>query len=397
MRRFQDLVRPPSSKACRFTRPCFQAAAEDIRCCLSTNRGNILVFIVMVMVIFAALGVTMLSLFSSSKSGTAPADNQRRAFNLYESGYRYALSELTSTSFSSASINTLNTTTYTLNPDGQFFLNVFGPWFDSIGSQDLNGATTKSLNLNVPRLRIINPHAGLPTDFTIQIPTSAPYVSVVNYDYIGVSIPASGNAEVTGFSYPDRTNQPTHITLTVNDDFVANDKERICLAVHPYQDQTVSYGGSLTVAPLAQGIFPKLNGSIKINRQLLFYRERQDDPGNAFVSLTGLKGTSGSFTSFPVTTTDFAILSPANYYIVPEGLSEGVSYGAKMTYALSTYDVTPFGPNDPKPDIQFDAGVGPILRDDPEQIHFRVHQCGQPQQKGDLRANQRGPLRLGFL
>ena len=63
---------------------------------------------------------------------------------------------------------------------------------------------------------------------------------------------------------------------------------------------------------------------------------------------------TGSFTQFDVLDTDFVILSPANYYIVPEGLSEGVSYGAKMTYAVSAYDVTPFGPDDPKPDISFD-------------------------------------------
>ncbi len=31
-----------------------------------------------------------------------------------------------------------------------------------------------------------------------------------------------------------------------------------------------------------------------------------------------------------------------------------MSYGAKMTYAVSAYDVTPFGPDDPKPDISFD-------------------------------------------
>ena len=315
------------------------AASMSFSAFRSPEGGNILVYIVMVMVIFAALGVTMLSLFSTSTGGSAPADSERRAFNLYESGYRYALSELTNTSFSSASINTLNTTTYTLNPEGQFVLNVFGPWFDSVGSQVLSSG---QLNLSLPRGK-------LPVDFTI--PTGSPYVSVVNYDYPSASIPDSASAEINGFSLTD----PTHFTLNVRNDFVANAKERICLAVHPQQDQAIASGvPDLKVELQAQNIFPKYNGAIEVKRKLYFYRERKDDSTNLVVTLTGLKDTSGSPPSFSVTTADYVILSPANYYIVPEGRTEAVSYGAKMTYAVNAYDVTPFGPLDPKPDIQFD-------------------------------------------
>jgi outer membrane protein assembly factor BamB len=338
MRRLQDLVRPPARKASCLKGRSFQAAVENIRCCLSTNRGNILVYIVLVIVIFAALGVTMLSLFSTSTSSSAVANDDHRAFYFYESGYRYALSELTRTSFSSGSISTLNTTTYSL-PNGQFLLNVFGPWFDSTAYQERLAG--QSLNLSLPRGK-------LPGGFTI--PAVAPYVSVVNFDYAGASIPASGSAEVTVYSYTDAT----HFSLTVGDDFVANNNERICLAVHPDQAQTVSDGGNLTVALQAQGIFPKFNGAIEVNRKLYFYRERVDDPINVKTILTHLKAKSGSFTSFPVTTADYVILSPANYYIVPEGRSSGVTYGARMDYAVSAYDVTPFGPADPKPDIKFE-------------------------------------------
>jgi outer membrane protein assembly factor BamB len=326
MRLFQKFAGFQARTASRIKGRCFQAAVENTRCFLFTNRGNILVYIVMVMVIFAALGVTMLSLFSTSTSSSAVANSDRRAFNLYESGYRYALSELTRTSFSSSTVTTLNTTTYSLPLNGQFLLNVFGPWFDRTAPAPVLSAGDP-LNLRVPRGK-------LPSGFAI--PAVAPHVSVVNLEYTGGSISASGSsAEVTGYNYTD----PTHFSLTVGDDFVANLPERIRLAVHPDQDQTVSDGGNLTVALQAQGIFPKFNGAIEVNRRLLFYRERVDDSIN--VNLTHLKAKSGSFTSFPVAAADYVILSQANYYIVPEGRSAGVSYGGSMNYAVCAYDVTP--------------------------------------------------------
>ena len=121
MRRFQDIVRPPARKASRFKGRCFQAAVENIRCLLSTNRGNILVYIVLVIVIFAALGVSMLSLFSASTSSSAVANDDHRAFYFYESGYRYALSELTSTSFSSGNVTALKPPLTACPPTGYSF------------------------------------------------------------------------------------------------------------------------------------------------------------------------------------------------------------------------------------------------------------------------------------
>ena len=61
---------------------------------LSGDRGNILIYVLMTMVIFAVIGVTMVSLFSTSISSSATANETRRAFYLSESGIRYAMSEL---------------------------------------------------------------------------------------------------------------------------------------------------------------------------------------------------------------------------------------------------------------------------------------------------------------
>ena len=51
------------------------------------DRGNILIYVLMTMVIFAVIGVTMVSLFSTSVSSSATANETRRAFYLSESGH----------------------------------------------------------------------------------------------------------------------------------------------------------------------------------------------------------------------------------------------------------------------------------------------------------------------
>ena len=339
MRPFLNIFQPSARKAPYSKAGHFRAAVENICGRLFTNRGHVLVYIVMVMVIFAALGAAMLSMFSSATSSSATANNSRRAFDLYESGYRYALSELTAAGFSSTSINALNTTTpYNLPPEGTFLLNVFGPWFDSTGNQNLSAG--EDMNLKVLKGK-------LPPGFTSKIPSSGPgpYVSVVNFNYIGATIPASASAEVTFKNSTD----DTHFTLAVRDDFVASANERICLAVHPASDQTLVAGGDLVVEGQARGIFPKRNGAIEIKRKLLFYRELSD-PGGSTVTLTKLSSKDGTY---PVAAaSDYAILSPANYYIIPEGTSGQVTYGKSIDYAMGIYDTTPH-PDDPKADIAF--------------------------------------------
>ena len=78
---------------------------------LPGERGNILIYVLMTMVIFAVIGVTMVSLFSTSISSSATANETRRAFYLSESGIRYAVSELRQNGFSATNINRTSTPT----------------------------------------------------------------------------------------------------------------------------------------------------------------------------------------------------------------------------------------------------------------------------------------------
>src|SRR5512147_493938 len=99
------------------------------------NRGNILIYVLMTMVVFGLIGVAMVSLFSTSVSSSAVANETRRAFYLSESGIRYAVSELRQNGFSRANVNALNTTDYKVSPSGSFQITVSGAWFESPSNQ----------------------------------------------------------------------------------------------------------------------------------------------------------------------------------------------------------------------------------------------------------------------
>ena len=53
---------------------------------LSEERGNVLIYVVLLMVIFGLLGVAMVSLFSTSISSSSTRNDTRRAFYMAESG-----------------------------------------------------------------------------------------------------------------------------------------------------------------------------------------------------------------------------------------------------------------------------------------------------------------------
>ena len=74
----------------------------------------------------------MVSLFSTSISSSATANESRRAFYVAEAGLRYGLSELRKVNgFSTLNIATLNDTLYKMPPSGDFDITVFGAWFKS--------------------------------------------------------------------------------------------------------------------------------------------------------------------------------------------------------------------------------------------------------------------------
>ena len=98
----------------------------------SNPAGNVLIYVVVLMLIFGVLGVVMVSLFTSTTSSTVTRNDSRRARLMAESGMRYAFSEMREADFDlDHMINTLNTITYQVSGRESFKINVFSPWMDS--------------------------------------------------------------------------------------------------------------------------------------------------------------------------------------------------------------------------------------------------------------------------
>ncbi|UCF90618.1 MAG: PQQ-like beta-propeller repeat protein, partial [Desulfobacterales bacterium] len=311
---------------------------KSIRTHINGPEGNTLVYIVVVMLIFGTLGVTMVSLFSSSTVSSATRNDARRALYMAESGTRYAISEIRNSDFDSDIIDTLNTTTYTVNGGGRFTINVFGPWFESLSDQSQSAGLNLTLNV---------PEGNLPQDFSV--PPGPPYVSVVNWEYIDIAT-GGATAQVQGFT---RVDDKT-LNLNLGDSFTVNSGEKVCLAVKPSEDQSnIVVGGSLRVASEAIDIFPRKNGAIDIRRKNYFYEELTE--GSTWVELTNLSSPSPT-EDFPfdvVAADDYVILSPLNHRIIPSGTSGEVTTGVSPKQIANIYDHTPPLLTGGKPDIEF--------------------------------------------
>ncbi len=118
-------------------------------------RGNVMIYLVVLLLIFGVLGVTMVSLFSTSITSTATRNDARRAAYLSESGIRYAKSELWAGDFSKAVIeeSQRHDKEYKLkDPEGSFTLNVFSPWFESAAAYDSNSGDISRRSLKAESL-----------------------------------------------------------------------------------------------------------------------------------------------------------------------------------------------------------------------------------------------------
>jgi outer membrane protein assembly factor BamB len=320
---------------------------------LSPKSGNILVYIVMIMVIFAVLGVAMVSLFSTSISSSATANDSRRASYLSEAGIRYAASELRAADFSNTAISTLNDTVYTVSGAGRFDLNVFSPWFEPLALIDIGpgGNDTKVVEL---------PEGELPPGFIAAVPTASPLLTIVNDDYIGsLSPPPSARGTVTGAA--EVVGNPKHLQISISDDsdgdgFVSGKNETVCFAVKPSTDQlNVPLPASLQIEHAAAKIFPALGGAFEINRHNYYYSQAIDR--TTHVELTGVTAFADEKSPWKDTlnalTTDYVILSPRNRFAVSAGTSGTVTFGNSMDYAAAIADTSRVGPSR-KPDFDFE-------------------------------------------
>jgi hypothetical protein len=268
--------------------------------------GNVLIYVVVLMLIFGALGVVMVSMFTSSTSSTVTRNDTRRALYMAESGMRYAFSEIRKADFDEDFIiNTLNTTTYTVNNPTSFTINVFSPWFGADGTTNNSGAGS---------LPLLVPIGTVPIGYTIPVPPDSIYA--INFEFVGLNPTEGGRAVISGYSIPPPTPPPDTLTLNLGDDFYASPDERIAFAVQPLTDQTVTDGGNLDLPLQTQFFFPKWAGAISIQRNDYFYEERKEIPEGAptKVVLTNLSKRPESVWNLPVTAADdWVILSPRNY------------------------------------------------------------------------------------
>ena len=325
-----------------------------IKAQLSSSRGNILVYIVMTMVIFGVLGVTMVSLFSTSISSTATQNDTRRAIYLSESGTRYAMSELLAEDFSKTATTNLNNTVYNVDQGGSFDLNLFRPWFEPETDIDLSPAfSNQSISFDVP-------DGHIPQGFVDRIPTNSPYLTIVNLDYMSLSgalnPPPYARAIVTRAT--NLIGLPPKLQLELSDDddgdgFVASPNENVSFAVRPSSDQTVSLPGNLFIEPVAAKIFPYRNGAFEIKKRRFYYEKAIDH--TSYVELTNVNPVKGENSSAIVATTnDDVILIQRNYFILSEGRSGDVTFGNRMDYAAAISNIFNLPPEDENPDIEFD-------------------------------------------
>ena len=85
---------------------------------------------VVVLLIFGVLGVSLVSLFTTSTTSSATPNDAKRALFIAESGIRYALSEIRNSPDLETAAELLNTTPeFELGKNGSFTASVFSPKF----------------------------------------------------------------------------------------------------------------------------------------------------------------------------------------------------------------------------------------------------------------------------
>jgi outer membrane protein assembly factor BamB len=323
---------------------------------LRFSQGNIMVFIAMLLVIFGVLGVTMVSLFSTSVTSSATQNDTRRAIYLSEAGVRYAMSELRANDFSESSIVTLNDTNYTLSPPGQFKLNIFSNWVDP---------TSRYYTGTQPVVDV--PEGELPNGYLESLPIGDPDFLLVNFNAFDWSDP-DAQSPITGY-YPGSA---TSFQFQLSNDLVVDGQ--IALAVTPlYGDQAIPITQDfLDLKPVANNIFPKFGGAFTV-KDKDFYYKRVDPTITDRVRLMDIKKLRVPGEPEPdppsdvitVAGEDPIMLTPLrNRLIVSEGRSEAVRFGNSIEYATAIVDDS-FLPRSRRADIEFaeEADLPSVLRE----------------------------------
>ena len=305
--RHQNPIEPANPQLWRFT---------------LNNRGNLLVYMVVVILIFGVLGVSLVSLFTTSTSSSATPNDSKRALFIAESGVRYALSEIRNSPDIKIAAELLNSTAeFKLGKKGSFTIDAFSTGLESAQNKTIFGSG--SLILNVP-------YGGeFPDDFAVQNAASDVYI-VDWYRFKGSTPPSDSSALVNG-----STDAPgaTSITVDLNDDYDADLRDKVCFALLATDAQTnISRGSSIYVDENASEFFPNANGAIRIltlsdGQTYDYFYENREPPSAGKVELTNVKEMPGdTWTNIAdLQTTDYIILSPFNFRLFASGTSDAVT------------------------------------------------------------------------
>ena len=285
----------------------------------SHPKGNILVYLVVVILIFGVLGVSLVSLFTTASSSSATPNDAKRARFIAESGIRYALSEIRNSLDIETAAELLNTTAeFKLGKNGGFTANVFSPGLESDQNKTI-GAGGSDLRLNVPF------SGKFPEDFDVNNAANDVYI-VDWFRFKGTSPPDDSFAVVTASPDPG---DATDVTLDVGDSYDANIGDTVCFALLVTDGGTISEGNSVYVNEKAAEFFPERNGAIRIftpnnGNQYDYYYETREAPSAGKVELTNVQEIPGDTWSdiTNLQAGDYVILSPFNFRVFASGTSD---------------------------------------------------------------------------
>ena len=247
------------------------------------EQGNVLVALVVILLLFAALGAGMVSLIGTSSTSQVTGNTAVRAYYIAESGFRYAASRYLNTTDTNnryksqdeknQTLEDLHDDLFTLGADdGQFRLKIFPYFLTANGNAYVgsNGMNTKF-------------SGGKPEGFTLPL----------NVDNARVKI---GDVVYPFNSYSGATGQ---LTFSSPLEETVYDNAIVKLIGFPSSSATLSQGGDLTLAD--GGFFPKVQGRININGVAYGYISRD---GNVLQNVTMAQDPGESFSISVDTSTE---------------------------------------------------------------------------------------------
>ena len=251
---------------------------------ISSQKGAVLVAVVVTMVIFASLGAVMLNLFTASTHSQFVGNRSVRAYYLAEAGYRFAASQYLNASSETAretALSGLHNQTFTLaNNEGQFRFQIYPYWYKvvSTGGNQLQASVIGQYPLTAESYE---------DGSWVQIKDAT--TGNVSYAQLASANPgASGDSARVDFtkylnqvwdSYPAGS-VISPVALTKSSGGAGN--------------QTIGQNGDLLLeAQSGYRVFPRWNGVVSVkdtsnNEKTLAYRELYMDSGTGTFKLRGI-------------------------------------------------------------------------------------------------------------